>query len=98
MLPCGVPLSRLYSEDRVSPSLTFIFLSFRKFFINMGRCPSNPIFFSIYSKPCTHTISKAFSMSKYTATKYSDLRRFSRIADSNLTSESYVEWDFLDPL
>ena len=84
MLPYGVPLSRLYSEDKVSPSLTLIFLFFRKFFINIGKCPSNPIFFSIWSKPWTHTISKAFSISKYTATKYSDLRRFSHMADSNL--------------
>ena len=30
MLPCGVPLSRLYSEDKVSPSLTLIFLFFRQ--------------------------------------------------------------------
>ena len=79
----------------MAPIFTFIFLSWRKILMNLGKSPFNPISFKNVNTACFHNRSYAFAMSRNTVTSMSDLIKISRIADSNLTRESYVRWNFL---
>ena len=97
-LPWGQPFFRLWMSDVSFPTLTCIFLPFKKLWIQWNIFPFIPRSFNFMSVPVVHVRSKAFSRSRVTAAWHLFSIKAIFISDSRRTSWSIVDLCFLKPL
>ena len=97
-LPWGQPFSRSWMSDVSFPTLTCIFLPFKKLCIQWNIFPFIPKSFNFMSVPVVHIRSKAFSRSRVTAAWHLFSIKAIFISDSRRTSWSIVDLCFLKPL